>query len=171
MSLCIDNHTSQQAGEILLAGESPHIRLHAFVERGMLCKITLEPSNAFELQVHSSDDDAKEIEGLLLNWLVHYSNKTPLPLDGIPLETPPGFYGKALEVLIEIPFGTTLTYQEVAALAGNPKAARAAGSACRTNQFPILIPCHRVLPKNGGCGNFAYGSAMKDYLLKFESPD
>ena len=54
-----------------------------------------------------------------------------------------------LEVMARIPYGTVMTYGEFAALAGKPKAARAAGSACASNPIPIIYPCHRVVRANG----------------------
>ena len=63
-----------------------------------------------------------------------------------------------LNVMTTIPFGTTISYAEFAAVAGNPKAARAAGTACANNPIPIIYPCHRVLRRNGQLGNYSGGS-------------
>lgn len=100
-------------------------------------------------------------------WFLAYSQKKPVPIQ-IPLALPSGFIGNAMLGLSHIPFGETSTYGELAALLGNPRAARAVGTACRKNPFPILLPCHRVLPKSGGLGNFAYGTLFKQLLLSFE---
>jgi len=76
---------------------------------------------------------------------------------------------KVLEQLMKVPFGQTTTYRELAEKTGNPKAARAVGSAMRTNPLVIIVPCHRVLPANGKIGNYsAGGPANKDWLLCFE---
>ena len=84
-----------------------------------------------------------------------------------------------LEMMVRIPYGTVLTYGEFAALAGNPKAARTAGSACARNPIPIIYPCHRVVRADGSLGNYSGGSdyhpthpdnlARKDVLLKLEA--
>ncbi|MGB1329982.1 MAG: methylated-DNA--[protein]-cysteine S-methyltransferase [Candidatus Puniceispirillaceae bacterium] len=63
-----------------------------------------------------------------------------------------------LEVMARIPYGTVMTYAEFAALAGKPKAARAAGSACASNPIPIIYPCHRVVRADGSLGNYGGGS-------------
>jgi methylated-DNA-[protein]-cysteine S-methyltransferase len=63
-----------------------------------------------------------------------------------------------LEVMAHIPYGTVVTYAEFAALAGKPKAARAAGSACANNPIPIIYPCHRVVRADGNLGNYGGGS-------------
>ena len=64
--------------------------------------------------------------------------------------------------------GETVTYGELAARAGNPKAARAVGTACARNPVPIVVPCHRVLPGSGGIGNYGGGPARKRALLELE---
>lgn len=80
-----------------------------------------------------------------------------------------GFYKTVLEQLVKVPYGTTVTYGQLAELAGSPKAARAFGSVMRKNPFMIVLPCHRVLPSGGKLGNYsAGGPANKDWLLTFE---
>ncbi|PZO89616.1 MAG: bifunctional transcriptional activator/DNA repair enzyme protein Ada [Sphingomonas sanxanigenens] len=70
--------------------------------------------------------------------------------------------------LQRIPPGETLSYAELAARAGKPGAARAAGSACGANQVAILIPCHRARRGDGSLGGFAYGLERKEELLRRE---
>ena len=68
----------------------------------------------------------------------------------------------------QIPYGSYLTYKEVAERAGNPKAVRAVGSANAHNPLPIVVPCHRVLATGGGLGGYGGGLDMKNYLLNLE---
>jgi methylated-DNA-[protein]-cysteine S-methyltransferase len=70
-----------------------------------------------------------------------------------------------------IPFGGTRSYNDVAAQVGNPPAARAVGSANHNNPIMILIPCHRVIGKNGALTGYAGGLAVKRYLLDLEKPN
>jgi methylated-DNA-[protein]-cysteine S-methyltransferase len=79
-----------------------------------------------------------------------------------------GFQGKAIRQIARIPYGRTLTYGELAAKAGNPRAFRAAGTACGANPLPPIVPCHRVLPSSGGVGNYGGGPEMKKALLELE---
>lgn len=80
-----------------------------------------------------------------------------------------GFRARALRALADdVPFGSTVTYGELAGMAGSPRAARAAGSACATNPVPLFIPCHRVLPSSGGTGAYGGGAGMKRLLLELE---
>ncbi|MFS0736464.1 bifunctional DNA-binding transcriptional regulator/O6-methylguanine-DNA methyltransferase Ada [Sphingomonas sp. 1P06PA] len=71
--------------------------------------------------------------------------------------------------LSRIPPGETLSYAALAARAGKPGAARAAGSACGANPVAVLIPCHRAQRGDGSLGGYAYGLAMKTDLLKREA--
>ncbi len=77
------------------------------------------------------------------------------------------FREKVLEITSNIPEGKTLTYKEVAMLAGNPKAARAAGAVLKTN-FDPDIPCHRVIRSDGQLGGYNRGAENKFGLLKKE---
>ncbi|XP_035125390.2 methylated-DNA--protein-cysteine methyltransferase isoform X2 [Callithrix jacchus] len=72
------------------------------------------------------------------------------------------------ELLKAVKFGEVVSYQQLAALAGNPKAARAVGGAMRSNPVPILIPCHRVVCSSGAMGNYSGGLAVKEWLLVHE---
>lgn len=71
--------------------------------------------------------------------------------------------------LLKIPYGATKSYSEIAKNIGNKKAQRAVGSACNKNPIMIIIPCHRVVSKNGDLGGFAYGNSVKQKLLNIES--
>ncbi|MHB8380349.1 MAG: methylated-DNA--[protein]-cysteine S-methyltransferase [Acidimicrobiales bacterium] len=79
-----------------------------------------------------------------------------------------GFRQVVQRYLRHIPYGTTESYKLVAARVGNPKSARAVGTACATNPLPIVVPCHRVLRTNGELGGYLGGLATKTSLLKFE---
>lgn len=70
--------------------------------------------------------------------------------------------------LQEIPYGETISYGELARRVGNPKAARAVGSANGANPLPIVIPCHRVIAGDGSLGGFGGGLPTKQTLLNLE---
>ena len=78
------------------------------------------------------------------------------------------FFHEVYRCLKEVAPGTTVTYGELAARAGYPRAARAVGLAMATNPVPIAIPCHRVVPQAGGLGNFGGGIHLKKALLEHE---
>ena len=79
-----------------------------------------------------------------------------------------GFARAVLTQTARIPYGSFLTYGELAAEAGNPRAHRAAGTALARNPIPIVIPCHRVLRSGGVIGNYGGGPEMKSRLLQLE---
>lgn len=70
--------------------------------------------------------------------------------------------------LREIPYGETRSYGEIAAAIGHPGAGRAVGAACGRNPLLIMVPCHRVIGKNGSLTGFACGLALKERLLRLE---
>ena|SRR5215210_450688 len=82
--------------------------------------------------------------------------------------TTPGFRSRALHAVAHIPYGKTKTYTEIAKEAGNPRASRAAGTACGRNPVPLIVPCHRVVQSGGGIGNYGGGPEMKRALLDLE---
>jgi methylated-DNA-[protein]-cysteine S-methyltransferase len=88
-----------------------------------------------------------------------------LPLDWALV----GSFGRrVLRVTAEIPYGGVLSYAEVAADAGSPRASRAAGNALGANPIPIVIPCHRVLRSGGALGGYGGGVERKRWLLELE---
>ena len=78
------------------------------------------------------------------------------------------FQKKVWNILTDIPYGHTETYGSIALKAGNPQASRAVGSACHNNPVWILIPCHRVIGKNGSLTGYAGGIERKQKLLEME---
>ena len=79
------------------------------------------------------------------------------------------FQKKAWNILKTIPFGTTFSYAKQAEVLGTPKAVRAIGTANSKNPIAILIPCHRVVKKDGGLGGYAGTVARKKWLLSHEA--
>ena len=80
-----------------------------------------------------------------------------------------GFRRTVLSHLPEIGYGRTASYAAVARLAGNPRAIRAAATACATNPLPVVVPCHRVVLADGRIGNYRGGPEAKRTLLTLES--
>ena len=81
-----------------------------------------------------------------------------------------GFRARVLHHLAtDVDYGRTASYAALAALAGNPKAVRAVGTACATNPLPVVVPCHRVVRSDGGIGNYAGGVEAKRTLLDLEA--
>ena len=81
-----------------------------------------------------------------------------------------GFRQDVLRTLAaDVGYGHTASYAAVAQLVGNPKAARAVGTACRTNPLPVVVPCHRVVRSDGAIGGYLGGTEAKLTLLALEA--
>lgn len=79
------------------------------------------------------------------------------------------FQKKGWTVLTEIPYGETITYGEMAKRMGSPKAVRAVGGVNHANKIAVIIPCHRVIGKNGKLTGFGGGLWRKEWLLEHET--
>jgi len=86
----------------------------------------------------------------------------PLDLHGTP------FQRRVWQALSKLPRGKTWSYSELARRAGNPRAVRAAASACARNPVAILVPCHRIIREDGGLGGYGGGEQRKRELLEME---
>ena len=92
--------------------------------------------------------------------------RAPSPACRLP---PAGvFVTEVWRQLARVPLGHTVSYAALAARAGRPRAARAAGTACATNRIPLFVPCHRVLASGGRLGGFSAGLPWKRALLALE---
>jgi len=103
-----------------------------------------------------------------ISQLIEYLNgqrkefSLPFDLHGTP------FQQEVWKALCDIPYGKTTTYGEVARQIGNPKAVRAVGGAIGSNPLSIVIPCHRVIGKNGSLTGYSGGLDVKKRLLDLE---
>ncbi len=80
------------------------------------------------------------------------------------------FQNAVWKSLLDIPYGKSVSYAEIAAMAGYPKAVRAAANACGDNALSVIIPCHRVIGSDDGLTGYGGGLGAKRYLLDLESP-
>jgi AraC family transcriptional regulator, regulatory protein of adaptative response / methylated-DNA-[protein]-cysteine methyltransferase len=111
--------------------------------------------------------DDKALRPALAAILAHLDGDVPrldLPLD-VAATT---FTWRVWRALQDIPYGETRSYAEVAAAVGQPKAVRAVARACATNRVALLVPCHRVVRKDGSPGGYRWGEARKRRLLERE---
>lgn len=79
------------------------------------------------------------------------------------------FQLKVLEAVTRVPYGTTASYTDIARLVKNPRAVRAVGSANRKNPLPIVIPCHRIIGRDGSLTGYNGGLERKEWLLNLEA--
>lgn len=120
----------------------------------------------FEGAEKRGGEEASIVEGQLAEYFAGERQQFTVPLDLRFAGTP--FQRAVLGALMEIPYGETTTYSELAARVGKPRAVRAVGSACGANPLPIIVPCHRVLRSDGSLGGYAGGLPWKKHLLELE---
>ncbi len=119
--------------------------------------------------------DLARAENSLLNdftlAVTDYFGDRPVTFDNFEIDwdwaTP--FQATVLREVRYIPYGQTRSYKEVALMTGNPQGARAVGGALKSNNIPLVIPCHRVIAANGGLGGFTGASLdVKKQLIEME---
>lgn len=132
--------------------------------RESLTQLTLiEEEKGKELKLPETPFQLK-VQEQILEYLKGIRKKFDLVLE--PRGT--DFQKKVWDVLREIPYGETRSYQEIAERIGSKKAARAVGMANHRNPIMIVIPCHRVIGKNGNLVGYAGGLDKKETLLNLE---
>lgn len=117
------------------------------------------------IKVEEGDSTCREIINQLEEYFrgSRFSFTIPMELYGTPFQL------TVWSALRAIPYGTTLSYGDIAKKIGRPKAARAVGQAVGSNPLGIIIPCHRVIGKNGRLTGFGGGLKIKEWLLNFEA--
>jgi len=124
-------------------------------------------------QLHSVPEPDPGAADELAHLLDDYFDGTPVRFDEhlrFDWRLSAGFARTALQVISTIEWGQTLSYGEVAVLAGRPGAARAVGTACRLTPFSVIVPVHRVVRSDGSPGQYGAHPERKRFLLDLESP-
>jgi AraC family transcriptional regulator, regulatory protein of adaptative response / methylated-DNA-[protein]-cysteine methyltransferase len=171
-------------GEFRRGGEGLRIRysiidsplgrlLVAGTERGV-CGVCIGDSDAFVERslaedypsaiLYRSDEGMKEWTGAFAKYFHGEHLALNLPLD----VKATAFQSQVWKIIQSIPFGKTTTYGQIAKEIGEPEASRAVARACATNPVALVIPCHRVIGKDGSLRGYRWGNKRKQTLLKFE---
>lgn len=136
-----------------------------------ILKIGYDNENICYLKTAESIDcenEPSELAERAFLQLEEYLRKDRKVFD-LPLElSGTAFQMKVWQELLRIPFGRTATYSEIAEKVGNPKSGRAVGMAVHNNPIWIVIPCHRIIGKNGKLTGYAGGMQMKEKLIEIE---
>lgn len=118
--------------------------------------------------IDKSDSETALIKEIKTQLYEYFSGKRKI--FDIKLKTKGTEFQKCVwKELRKISYGKTKSYSEIAVAVGNKNTQRAIGSACNKNPIMIIIPCHRVISKNGELGGFAYGNSIKQKLLEIEN--
>lgn len=135
--------------------ESPHGRVTVVTSEHGVRAIGLPEDDLVELVSGAAPERDDDIARALDDFFTGRSRTLDVPLD---LEGVDGFRRTVLETLArEVGWGETVSYGELAQMAGSPGAARAAGTAMATNPLPFVIPCHRVIAAGGRIGGYGGG--------------
>ena len=138
-----------------------------------ICRITFGNERSFLKELKSSYNnslilkDEVQLKAVVSELRNYFS--------GIPTEftfklnlSGTDFQKRVWKALLNIPYGKTASYKDVAVMIGAPHAVRAVGGACGRNPVPIIIPCHRVIGADGNIGGYSGGLRIKKMLLKLE---
>jgi len=147
--------------------------LVAATEKGV-CGVCIGDSDAFVERslaedypsaiLYRSDEELKEWTGAFMKYFdgEHFALNVPLDVKAT------AFQSRVWKIIQSIPFGKTTTYGKIAQELGEPEASRAVARACATNPVALVIPCHRVIGKDGNLHGYRWGKKRKQTLLKLE---
>ncbi len=143
-------------GRLLIAGTNGRLEAIFF------------PNSINEFEISNDTQYNEEIFKDILRQLSDYfaGKRQKFEIDVFPAGT--DFQKKVWQELQNVPFGETVSYGEIAARIDNPKACRAIGMANSKNPIPIIIPCHRIIGKDGSLTGFGGGLDIKRKLLELE---
>ncbi|MEZ6853707.1 methylated-DNA--[protein]-cysteine S-methyltransferase [Halodesulfovibrio aestuarii] len=141
------------------------LRLILNWQDGKLVELSLLWANG-----ENSTEELSDIGKQLRDCLLRYELGEHVQWPDLPfaLEKMTPFGQNVLTALMQVPYGETVSYGELAALAGSPNAARGVGQVMARNRWPLIIPCHRVVAASGLGGFSGQGVRMKRYLLGIE---
>ena len=144
-------------GELLLAGDADGLSLIGFPKGSM--RREPEPDWIF------NEKPLSEARRQLGEYFAGQRRAFDLPLNLSGTD----FQVSVLRALLEIPYGETVSYGEIAKRIGRPRAVRAVGAANGRNPLPIIVPCHRVIGSTGDLTGFGGGLDTKEALLRLEA--
>lgn len=149
-------YMNSPVGELLLAGDKTGLKLIKFPKS----KRTYGPLSGWEERSKSLKDAVEQLDAYFAGKLKEFDLK--LSPNGTP------FQRNVWDALLDIPYGETVSYGDVARQIENPKASRPVGGAVGRNPLAIIIPCHRVIGTDGSLTGFGGGLETKKILLALE---
>lgn len=141
--------------------KTPHGFLSVFATANAVKAIDFSHTHPFPNENRISKLAAKQLSEYIAQQRECFD--LPLEPDGTD------FQKNVWQALLEVPFGSTASYLDIAIAVGNKKACRAVGAANGKNPIPIVIPCHRIIGTNGKLTGYAGGLTRKTYLLALEA--
>lgn len=145
-------------GSMLVMADEQRLHMLQFTDSKKIDRIT--PSGSISGTSSVLDQIEDELNAYFAGTLKEF--KTPIALHGSD------FQQSVLKALIAVPYGQTRSYAEQAIHVGNPKAVRAVARGNSVNRLGIIIPCHRIIGKDGSLTGYAAGLERKKWLLAHE---
>lgn len=146
---------------------SPIGALEICEENGSICRLSLLREESDALLTHSDECRSDVLYEACTQINEYFAGKRTV--FNLPVNCEGTTFQKSVWAeLQKIPYGETRSYEDIAAAIGKPNAARAVGQANNRNPVMIIVPCHRVINKNGKIAGFACGTEIKKYLLRLE---
>ena len=151
----------------VISGDTQRVIEGAYFEN-LGCSLMIERSGNQIRRIFFSDERPLKKSQLAAEIIKHVIEGGPCPNADLDLSGFSEFRKKVSWAAMNIPRGKTMTYGEMAALLSHPGAARAVGQVMATNPFAIIVPCHRVVAKQG-LGGYFWGRKIKEELLAAEA--
>lgn len=160
----IQRHRTE-VGELVLGSFRGKLCLLGFGGREMIGTVEDRIKKALNAEFVEQDDEVlKKTRMELDEYFRGLRRRFDIPL----LMVGTGFQKSVWKELVSIPCGATSTYGQIAEDMGNPRAVRAVGSACGANPISIIVPCHRVIGRDGELVGYGGGLSLKRRLLELE---
>jgi AraC family transcriptional regulator, regulatory protein of adaptative response / methylated-DNA-[protein]-cysteine methyltransferase len=131
-------------------------------EATLVSELTAEFPRANIIAAHDA-----EMADMLAAVIARLNGERSVPDVAIDMQVT-AFQQRVLDALIDIPFGETRSYSQIAQAIGKPGAARAVANVCATNRVAVVIPCHRVIHSDGSMSGYRWGNQIKKALLQME---
>jgi methylated-DNA-[protein]-cysteine S-methyltransferase len=144
-------------GSLRLAGDGKSLRQVSFASS----KRSAPPRSDWKQNRAAFTEVIRQLQAYFRGELKEFD--VPLVMEGTDFQL------RVWNTLRTIPYGETITYAQLAARIGNPKAVRAVGLANGSNPIPIIVPCHRVIGSDGSLTGFGGGLTTKRKLLDLEN--
>lgn len=159
------SYTASPVGPLLLGVHDQRLRFLIFADTTHLIQQIIRLQHRLEKPLRAGSHRLLDkIEDELGEYFARHRECFTVPLDAEGTH----FQRKVWQGLQQIPYGKTWTYEELATHIGQPSASRAVGLANGANQLAIIIPCHRVINKDGNLGGYGGGQWRKQILLDLE---
>ena len=165
MNRIIVQHHRTEIGELILGSFQGRLCLLGFGNRDMAQMVTDRIGKRLGADVTEQDDALVDETRRQIDEYLAGRRKTfdiPLLLVGTD------FQRSVWNALLQVPYGATASYLQIARAIGKEKAVRAVGNACRANPIGIIVPCHRIIGSDGSLVGYYGGLSLKRRLLKLE---